>query len=113
MVSVRDQIRNLLGIRRERAVPRRTVRPALGARIARDDVRMVVQAGLTPELWSWLMEQGFREIRFRPDRRVYRDVPSSLVTALIDAAPDRRPKALDAALHAARRVGTPSGRPNA
>jgi len=46
---------------------------------------MVVQAGLTPELWEWLQDRGFREITHRPDRRRYRDVPPALVATLCDA----------------------------
>jgi hypothetical protein len=107
---VRNQFRNIFGIRRERSMPRRTLRPQLGARIVRDDVRMVVQAGLGQDLWAWLQEQGWREVRFRPDRRTYRDVPNSWVTALIDAAPEHRDAVLKAAMAEARRQPTPPTR---
>jgi hypothetical protein len=96
---LRDGLRNLLRIRRPRTLPPRSPRPGVGARIFCDDVRITVQAGMTDELWRWLMERGWREVFYRPDRRVYRDVPSSIVTQLIDAAPEDR----DAVLARARR----------
>ncbi len=109
VLNVRNQFRNIFGIRRERSRPRRSQRPSLGARIVRDDLRMVVQAGLGQELWNWLLEQGWREATFRPDRRAYRDIPSSWVTLLIDAAPEQREAVLIAAIADARRI-TPARR---
>lgn len=109
-INVRNQVRNLLGIRRERKVPRRTLRPSVGARIFRDDVRMVVQAGLDRELWGWLQDQGWREVTVRPDRRLYREVPSSWVTLLIDAPPEQREAVLKAAVTNARAVSGPQSR---
>jgi hypothetical protein len=102
-INVRNQFRNLLGIRRARSTPRRTPRPSVGARIYREDVRMVVQAGLDRELWGWLQDQGWREVTVRPDRRSYREVPSSWVTQLIDAPADQREAVLKAAVANARR----------
>jgi hypothetical protein len=100
--NVRNHFRNLLGIRRARATPRRSPKPSVGARIFREDVRMVVQAGLDRELWGWLQDQGWREITVRPDRRVYRDVPSNWMTQLIDARPEQREALLNAAIAEAR-----------
>ncbi len=96
--SVRDGLRTLLRIRKPRTLPRRTSKPRLGARIFLNDVRMTLQAGVTPDLWQWLLEQGWREVLYRPDRRVYRDVPSSMVTQLIDCAPEERPTVLARAM---------------
>jgi hypothetical protein len=103
-INVRNQFRNLLGIRRERATPRRTPRPSVGSRIYRDGVRMVVQAGLDRELWGWLQDQGWREVIVRPDRRTYRDIPSSWVALLIDAPPEHREAVLKAAVEDACRA---------
>ncbi|SPE28788.1 hypothetical protein SBBP1_480013 [Burkholderiales bacterium] len=55
---------------------------------------MRVQAGFSGELWHWLLEQGWREVRYRPDRRRYREIPASCVTELIDAPPEERQPAL-------------------
>jgi len=105
-INVRNQFRNLLGIRRDRAMPRRTHKPAIGSRIFLGDVRMVVQAGMDRELWGWLQDQGWREVVVRPDRRSYREVPSSWMTLLIDSPPEHRESVLRAAVADARRVPT-------
>ena len=104
VINVRNKVRNLLGIRRERKLPRRSPKPSVGARIVRDDVRMVVQAGLHRELWGWLQDQGWREVMVRPDRRTYREVPSRWVTLLIDAPAEDREAVLKAAIAEARAV---------
>jgi hypothetical protein len=83
-----DGFRTLFNIRHERRRPPRGPKPRLGARIYLHDVRMVVQAGLSDELWDWLQELGFREITFSPDRRRYRDLPRSIVALLYDAECD-------------------------
>lgn len=108
--AVRDRLRTMLNIRRQRSLPRRGPKPGVGAKIFKDDVRMTVQAGLSHELWRWLQERGWREIMFRPDRRQYRDVPTARVTRLIDCAPEERASVLDAAVaHAVNRAGQRSG----
>jgi hypothetical protein len=80
-----DGFRTLLKVRKERKLTLPGPKPRLGAKVCLHDVRMTVQAGLSDELWKWLLELGFREITFSPDRRRYRDLPPSLVTRLYDA----------------------------
>ncbi len=113
MASLRTRVRDFIRTRKERAVPRRTPKPAIGAPIVSGDIRMMVQAGLSDDLWRWLLEQGWREPAYRPDRRRYRDVPSSWVTRLIDAQPEARTRVLAAAMESAAhrpalRGGTPT-----
>ena len=108
-----DAIRTLLNIRRRRTPPRAWVKPARGAKIAMEDFRIVVQAGLSDELWSFLVQAGFREVVHRPDRRRYRDLPPSIVTELYHAPPEEWQALLLAALEQAAkrprvRVGTRS-----
>jgi hypothetical protein len=108
--QVRDQVRHLLRIRRERVPPPAGNRPGVGARIACGDLRMSVQAGMSETLWRWLVKQGWREVLYRPDRRRYRDVPHTYVTQLIDAAPEDRDRVLAAATaHASIRPPTTRG----
>jgi uncharacterized protein YfaT (DUF1175 family) len=96
-----DGIRNLFNVRVSRGRADRGPKPRLGARICHGDVRISVQSGLTDDTWSWLQEQGWREVTFRPDRRRYRDVPPSLVTKLFDAVPTDRLSVLKEAMSAA------------
>jgi len=105
-MGVFDGFRNLFNVRVARARPDRGPKPRLGAKIFHGDVRISVQSGLTDDMWSWLQEQGWREVVFRPDRRRYRDVPPSLVTKLFDAVPTDRLAVLKAATNGA--VAKPS-----
>jgi len=91
---IRNKLRSWLKIRQPRGLPARGRKPRIGASVVRDDVRMTVQAGLGDDLWEWLLDNDWRELRFRPDRRKYREVPPSLVTRFIDAAPENRQRIL-------------------
>jgi hypothetical protein len=51
---------------------------------------MTVQAGMPPDLWVWLQRTGWREIKYRPDRRRYFDIPGDSVADLIECAPEHR-----------------------
>jgi hypothetical protein len=88
-------------MRKERALPRRGSKPAIGSYIAREDLRITIQAGMSDQLWRWLLEQGWREVTFQPDRRRYRDVPSAWVTRLTDSPPDLCARVLEAAVEKA------------
>jgi len=114
-LSLRDRVRGLLRLRRERALPRRGAKPGIGACIVCGDLRMTVQAGFSDELWRWLLDQGWRELTYRPDRRHYREVPSIWVTRLVDAQPETRALVLGAAVtKAAHRptLGDPNSIPS-
>jgi hypothetical protein len=95
---IRDRLRTLLNIRKDRRTPRRGPRPSVGARIYCDDVRMTVQAGMTVELWAWLQTKGWREVVFKPDRRKYRDISTDWSMQLIDCPVDRREDVLAQAI---------------
>jgi hypothetical protein len=103
LMNLFDSVRGVLGVRKQRAKPPAGPKPRLGAKIVKDDLRMSVQAGLTLAAWYWLLEQGWREETFRNDRRLYREVPSSRVAELFDAAdPDERSRVLQLAIGEAK-----------
>ena len=113
-LSLRGHLRGLLRVRYERALPRRGQKPAIGAYVVCGEFRMTIQAGVPDELWEWLMGQGWRELRYAPDRRHYLVVPTRYVTELIDAPEEQRALALSVAVsHAAVRpfLGDPMARP--
>ena len=85
--SLRTRLRSLLGERIPRALPRRSRKPRIGAYVVhvKDSLRLVVQAGMSDQLWQWLMDHGWRVPDHHPDRRAYQDVPASIVTRLIDS----------------------------
>jgi hypothetical protein len=59
---------------------------------------MIVPAGMSDALWQWLLDQGWREVTYRPDHRIYRQVPVSCATQLIDAPEDERLSVLEDAM---------------
>jgi len=65
---------------------------------AQDGLRLVVQAGMSNDLWLWLMDQGWCVETYRPDRRAYKDIAPSYVTCLIDSHPSQREKLMDEAI---------------
>lgn len=94
--QLRSLFRTAFRIRRKRALPPPGPKPGVGARIACEGYRIVVQSGMSDALWKWLANHGWREVAHRPDRRRYRDIPSAFVTELIDAGPDERAQVLEA-----------------
>ena len=98
MSELPNWLRGMLRMRTQRALPRRTGKPSIGATIVYGDLRITVQAGLSDEMWVWLLDCGWRELTYRPDRRRYREIPSSWVTRLIDALPETRPMVMEAAV---------------
>src|SRR3974390_1220831 len=105
--SLRSRLRSLLSVRErlQRQLPRRSSKPRIGAYVVnvKQGLRLVVQAGMSDDLWKWLTERGWRVDSYRPDRREYRDIPASSVTTLIDADADRREDVMAEAVLSAQR----------
>ncbi|HZA97102.1 MAG TPA: hypothetical protein VE421_13275 [Burkholderiaceae bacterium] len=60
---------------------------------------MTVRSGMSDQLWRWLLDQGWREVPVRIDRRRYRDIPSAYVTRLIDSvANEERARVMEVAI---------------
>jgi hypothetical protein len=68
--------------------------PPIGATLCCNQFRISVQAGFNRDLWQWLMAQGWRVLPAGDDRYRYRPLPSNVVAALIDAAPEERERLL-------------------
>jgi hypothetical protein len=104
--SLRSRLRSLLGqpTKVPRQMPRRGRKPRIGASVVQVKLglRLVVQAGMSDELWKWLMDQGWRVVEHRPDRREYFDIPASWVTRLIDADPAHRKRLMAEAIESAQ-----------
>ena len=101
--QLRDHIRTLFRIRKPRRVVGTIEKPAAGAKIIKGDLRMTVQVGLSNDLWEWLLERGWREATYNPDRRRYHDFPPAWVAALYEASATERAETLAGAEAAARR----------
>jgi len=99
VAHVRDQVRTLLRIRCERDIPSESSKPSFGSKLFCGDIRMTVRSGMSDQLWRWLLDQGWREVPVRIDRRRYRDIPSAYVTRLIDAvANEERARVMEVAI---------------
>ena len=99
VAHVRDQVRTLLKIRCEREIPPAGSKPPYGAKLFRGDIRMTVRAGMDDELWRWLLQEGWREVAVHPDRRHYKDIPTTYVIRLIDAvANQERARVMEVAI---------------
>ena len=96
---VRDQVRTLLKIRCARKIPAASSKPPFGAKLFCGGIRMTVRSGMSDALWRWLLDQGWREVLVRLDRRHYKDIPSAYVTRLIDSeANEERGRVMAAAI---------------
>jgi len=99
VAHVRDQVRTLLRIRCERDIPSESSKPPFGSKLFCGDIRMTVRSGMSDQLWRWLLDQGWREVPVRIDRRRYRDIPSAYVTRLIDSvANEERARVMEVAI---------------
>jgi hypothetical protein len=71
-----------------------TGKPAIGATICCAGMRMSVQAGLSDDLWHWLVSLGWRELAAGENRLQLKPLSTPLVTRLFDAQPEERERVL-------------------
>lgn len=81
-------------------------RPKVGSTICCAGLRMTVQAGLSEDLWQWLLALGWRELGPRENRLHFKPLPSALVTRLFDAPADERQRIMIAAIRQTTRPVT-------
>jgi hypothetical protein len=91
-------------------------KPPVGATICCAGLRMTIQAGLTDELWRWLVSLGWRELERGQDRLKLRPLPTGHVTRMFDSEPSDRERVLLGAIrqvtrqpvmHTAERASAP------
>jgi hypothetical protein len=100
--GIKNALRNTLQIRKQRKVPPLGDKPFLGAKLVLGEYRMIVLFAMSDELWDWLAAKGWREVRFRNDRRRYREVPREAVTDIFFSHINDRERAHARALAVAR-----------
>ncbi len=101
-----EKLRTALGIQRtwrRRALQKAGPKPLAGAAVVSGDLRLFVQPAMSDALWRWLSALGWREVRYRPDRRQYRDLSYIWVKLLYEARPEQRERVLIDATAAARK----------
>jgi hypothetical protein len=94
-------VSGFLAGRKQEVRRRHSRKPRIGATICCANLRMTVQAGLSNELWVWLVGQGWREIHANENRYRFRALPSNIVTQLFDAQPERWERLLATAIRQA------------
>ena len=94
-------IGELLGRKKEQQRRREASKPAIGATLCCAGLRMSVQAGLSDDLWRWLVKLGWRELQPRENRLHFKPLPTALVTRLFDCQEDERERILLAAIRQA------------
>ena len=75
-------VRNALGIRRRRRLLPRGPKPAAGNKIINGNLRIGVLEEMSPELWTWLQNLGWRKSSYKSDRRKYYEIPVEWVAEL-------------------------------
>jgi len=78
-----------LARRKREELRRMGTKPHIGATLFCADLRMSVQAGMSIDLWRWLVSRGWRELDDLARRNRLRALPTSVVMALFDSAPER------------------------
>jgi hypothetical protein len=94
-------VSELLGRKKEQQRRREASKPAIGATLCCAGLRMTVQAGLSDDLWQWLVKLGWRELLPRENRLHFKPLPTALVTRLFDCPADDRERVLLAAIRQA------------
>lgn len=77
--------------RRKKRRHRSGADPVVGSDIVYRDLKMRVTATRSPELWKWLVENGWRPANYPNDRRQYRMLPENAYARLDMAASSERP----------------------
>jgi hypothetical protein len=103
-------IGELLGNRKEVSRRRTASKPRIGSTICCAGLRMTVQAGLSDDLWQWLLALGWRELGPGENRLNFKALPSALVARLFDSPADERQRILIAAIRETTRPVSASGR---
>lgn len=94
-------VSELLFKKKQQLRARETSRPAIGSTLCCAGLRMTVQAGMSEDLWRWLVKLGWRELHSRENRLHFKPLPTSLVTRLFDCPEDERERVLLAAIRQA------------
>lgn len=77
----------LLGKKKQDLRRREANKPPIGSTICCAGLRMTVQAGLSDELWHWLVSLGWRELKPGENRLKLKPLPTGLVTRMFDSEP--------------------------
>lgn len=89
-MSIKNTIRNVLNIRKERSLPPPGQKPQIGSSIVRERLKIRLKYHISAEQWDWFTEHGWRTIDMRTNRREYTSVPDKVLVKLLDLEGDPR-----------------------
>ncbi len=87
---MKNFVRNLLSIRKERRPYPLGPAPKVGSEIVLGDIKMKITHPISSELWSWLTLSGWRSVPVSQDRRRNTMLPDNACRALVAASPQER-----------------------
>ena len=80
---LKNTIRNLLGIRKERQLLPAGPKPMVGSNIVRERMRIRLKYPISEEQWEWFVAKGWRTVDMRGNRRRYISVPDKGLIKLL------------------------------
>jgi hypothetical protein len=89
-MSLKNTIRNVLNIRKERQLPPPDLKPQIGSSIVRERLRIRLKYHITAEQWDWFTDHGWRVVDMRTNRREYTSVPDKVLVKLLDLEGEAR-----------------------
>ena len=90
MSRLKDFFRSTFRIRVKRRLMPVDKVPSVGSRLTLNGMRMRVEAPMSEDTWNWMVLHGWRECKFRNDRRRYVDLPKGAYDRLRQAPPRQR-----------------------
>jgi len=89
-MGLKNTIRNVFNIRKERALAPAGPKPQIGSSIVRERLRIKLKYHITDKQWDWFIERGWRSVDMRTERREYKSVPDKVLVKLLDVDGEAR-----------------------
>jgi len=83
-MGLKNTIRNVLNIRKERSIAPPGPMPQIGSSVVRERLRIRLKYPITREQWDWFTAHGWRTVDMRTERREYTSVPDKILVKLLE-----------------------------
>lgn len=84
-MKLKNTLRTLIGIRKQRQIPAPGAMPRVGSSIVLEQLRIRLKHPIIHEEWAWLTKKGWRSADMRTNRRAYSLVADDIVAAMLRA----------------------------
>jgi hypothetical protein len=82
-MKLKNTLRTLIGIRKQRKIPKPGDMPIVGSNIVLEQLRIRLTHPINHEEWAWFTKKGWRAEDMRTNRRVYSLVADEIVAAML------------------------------